>query len=108
MKPIQAKLKNCRGETLVEVLASILIATLSVTLLLSGVTISNQLNRQADTTDASFYETLTAAETRQTPVALGHIQITEGGTSVEIPIQVYGSEGLYAYALHTAAEGDDP
>lgn len=100
MKSIKQKLGSQRGETLVEVLASILIASLSVAMLLGGVAVSANLGRQADTADAYFYETLTAAEMRQTPVANGSINLTEGGISRTIPVRIYGGEGLYSYALN--------
>lgn len=105
MRQLRAKLKSSRGETLVETLAAILIASLSVAMLLGGVTVSVRLGRHADETDAYFYETLTAAETRQTPApdAAGSpvVRITAGRTSIELPVQVYGGEGLYSYALDT-------
>lgn len=103
MRQLRAKLKSSRGETLVETMAAVLIAALSVAMLLGGVTVSVSLGRHADETDAYFYETLTAAETRQTPVMDGVsspvVRITSGGTSIALPIQVYGGEGLYSYAL---------
>lgn len=104
MSTLKTKLRSQRGETLVEVLASILIASLSVAMLLGGVTVSVNLGRQADTSDEYFYETLTAAENRQIPVtedinASPVIKLTEGGTTIELPIKVYGGEGLYSYAL---------
>lgn len=107
MTTLKTKLRSQRGETLVEVLAAILIASLSVAMLLGGVVVSANLSRQADTTDEYFYETLTAAEARQTPVANGTVELTEGGTSIDIPVQIYGGEGLYSYAL-TADGGVGP
>lgn len=106
MKRCKAKLASNQGETLVELLASILVATLSVALLIGCVTASFQLGRQADQSDSYFYQTLTAAEDRQTPLTDGIIQVTEGGSLVSLPIQVYGDEGLYAYARKT--DGDTP
>lgn len=105
MRRLRVKLNSSRGETLVETLAAILIAALSVAMLLGGVTVSANLGRQADRSDAYFYETLTAAENRQTPVTSGVaspvVKITVSGTSIELPVQVYGGEGLYSYALDT-------
>lgn len=106
MKRCKAKLRSNRGETLVELLASILVATLSVALLIGCVTASFQLGRQADQSDSYFYQTLTAAEDRQIPLTDGIIQVTEGGSLVSLPVQVYGDEGLYAYARKT--DGDTP
>ena len=104
MKRCKAKLRSNRGETLVELLASILVATLSVALLIGCVTASFQLGRQADQSDSYFYQTLTAAEDRQIPLTDGIIQVTEGGSLVSLPVQVYGDEGLYAYARKTDGE----
>ena len=104
MKRCKTKLRSNRGETLVELLASILVATLSVALLIGCVTASFQLGRQADQSDTYFYQTLTAAEDRQTPLTDGIIQVTEGGSLVSLPVQVYGDEDLYAYARKTDGE----
>lgn len=99
MTALKTKLRSQRGETLVEVLASILIASLSVAMRMGGVVVSANLGRQADTTDEYFYQTLTEAENRQTPVTEGRVQLTENGTVMHIPVQIYGGEGLYSYAL---------
>lgn len=101
MTALKRKLHSQRGETLVEILAAVLIASLSVAMLLGGVAVSANLGRQADTADQYFYETLTAAENRQTPVSEQTIVLTERGTSIAFPVQVYGGEGLYSYALDT-------
>ena len=101
MLPHRRKGLNSRGETLVETLAAILIGVLSVTLLVGSVTASGNLARQADRSDESFFTTLTQAETRETPLTAGDgatVTITEGGTTVTIPAQVYGGEDLYSYA----------
>lgn len=105
MKSIKRKLRGQRGETLVEVLASILIATLSVALLLGGVAVSVNINRQADAADEAFYENLTAAESRTGTPKSGTIAIVEGGVSISIPVWVYGGEKLWSYALNSADEG---
>lgn len=111
MKRCKTKLRSNQGETLVELLASVLVATLSVALLIGCVTASFQLGRQADQSDSYFYQTLTAAEDRQTPLTDGispspAIQVAEGGSLVSLPVLVYGDEGLYAYARKT--DGDTP
>lgn len=112
MNRLRAKLKKSQGESLVEVLAAILVATLSVALLLGGVVISTQLGRQADQADQAFYQALSAAENRQVPLtpmdgiaASPQVTITNGSDSVELPVQVYGGENLYSYGL---AGGGEP
>lgn len=115
----RVKVLNSRGETLVETLAAILVAVLSVTLLLGSVTASSQLARQADQSDTSFFTTLTQAEDREEPLTTGdgvfaspEVTITEGteglGTTVTIPVQVYGGEDLYSYARKDPSGGAGP
>ena len=110
MKQIKAKLGGSRGETLVETLAAILVAALSVGLLLGGVAVSVQLNRQAEESDRTFYDTLTAAENRTAPVTTTEstpsVTVEEGEKSASIPVQVYGGEGLWSYALKDDEGGD--
>lgn len=106
------KILNSRGETLVETLAAILIAVLSVTLLVGSVTASSNLARQADQSDKSFFTTLTEAENREAPLTISdgnpQVTITEGAKTATIPVQVYGGEDLYSYARQAATpEGGD-
>lgn len=104
MKAMKNKLKSQKGETLVELLAAILISALSVALLMSGVAASIQMIRKSDETDDRFYQALSAAENRETPVAEGvdatpQVKVQEGEREVPLPVQVYGTEELYSYGL---------
>ena len=107
-QPRRGKPLNSRGETLVETLAAILIAALSVALLVGSVTASGNLARQADQSDESFFSILTEAENRESPLSDGvsgsqTVTITEGGgKTATIPVQVYGGEDLYSYARQAA------
>ena len=93
------KLKSQKGETLVELLAAILISALSVALLMSGVAASIQMIRKSDETDDRFYQALSAAENRETPVAEGVDTAPQVKVQVLLPVQVYGTEELYSYGL---------
>ena len=110
MKQMKAKLGSSRGETLVETLAAILVAALSVGLLLGGVAVSNQIERQAEKSDRTFYGTLTAAENRTAPVTTTEptpsVTVEEGEKSASIPVQVYGGENLWSYAMDGSEGGD--
>lgn len=105
MRQVKAKLRSNRGETLVEVLAAILVATLSVGLLMGGVAASSAINRQADHSDESFYETLTAAESRTGTSVPGSVRVAEGAVETSIPVLVYGDEDLRSYALDPGGGG---
>lgn len=95
------KLKNQRGETLVEAMASIVIAALSVALLFTCVMASIQINRMAQGADEAYYKALTAAETQTAdadhPAKSGTVKIAGNSAVKELDISLYGGEGMYAY-----------
>ena len=96
------KLQDNRGELLVEVLASILIASLSVALLFGCVTVSAKLDGSAQSVDDAHYAALSAVEEQAgtgTPHGTVSIKnddpgITETGS---IGIYIYGDVGVYSY-----------
>lgn len=61
MKMIQ-KLRSNRGETMVEMLVSMLILTLSICLLVTMIAVSYQFDRQARELDKAYKQDLAAAE----------------------------------------------
>ena len=106
---LKHRLRSQKGETLMELLVSILIAALSVGMLMTGVTVSSRLNRTAQEQDSVFYQLLTKAEARKEPITAGPVspgvRIQEGGRSFTVPVQLYGDEKLCSYG---AAEGSEP
>lgn len=98
------KWKSQRGETLVETLASILIAALSVALLFTCVTASVQMHRISRRADEGYYDALSAAETQTGTALPGTAELTGSGGTVDLNIRLYGGEGMYAYS----AEGTGP
>lgn len=93
------KLRDSRGETLVEVLASILIASLSVALLFGCVMASSNMDRDAKKLDKEHYKALTAAEVQSGTgisgtVELQNIKNSEKGS---LSIEIFGGAGLYSY-----------
>lgn len=96
------KLNSQQGETLVEILASILIASLSVALLFTCVMASVQIDRSAQKADEAYYKALTAAETQtddpEHPTKSGKVTIENGSVEEKLDITLYGGEGVYAYA----------
>jgi competence protein ComGC len=107
-KNMKKKLKDSRGETLVEMLASILIGTLAVSMLVSAIMVSVRINKQAQASDASFYEGLTAAELQETPIGEDatlkkyNIEITsdeQNAENIKISVNLYGSNGIYSYKI---------
>ncbi len=112
------KWKDSRGETLVEVLAAILIGSLSVTLIFGAIMASATMDRQAQDTDKSYYEALSKAE-RQDPAA-DKLDAAEGAPAWEIKVApktgaevtikdvtFYGGKGAVSYAL-TPEGGEGP
>lgn len=93
------KLKDSRGETLVEVLASILIASLAIALLFGCVTASSNMDRRAGEADGSHYAGLTAAEVQSGEGTSGKVKIQNpnNSTDKDLDIKIYGASGLYSY-----------
>ena len=103
---MRQKLRSQQGETLVEVLACILIASLSVSMLFGGVVASLHINEAADLRDEDYYQIFTAAEaqTNQLPKPAGGsytVKIENRGIGKEEPLDIhlYGGEGAVSYAL---------
>ena len=101
------KLRNNRGETLIEMLVSILIAALSVTLLFGCIMASSNIDKAARSLDEKHYNALSEAEARPTPpaspVPTGNVTITLVSPSADPqpnaapPIEIYGGEGMFSY-----------
>lgn len=119
------RLTASRGETLVEMLACIVIAVLSVSLLVSGITVSARINQSAEHSDEFFYRALSAAEERsgivkrpaegekisetQAPGAAisGKVIVTPDTSNIGITFDVkfYGGEGVYSYGMEETEAG---
>lgn len=98
------KLKSSKGETLVEVLASILVASLSVALLFGGVVASARIDSGAQQWDKEYYEALTAAEghtekAAEDPTAPFQVIISDddAGHQQKAKIDLYGKTGAWSY-----------
>jgi len=114
------KWKDSRGETLIEVLAAILIATLSVTLIFGSIMASTTMDRQAQDVDRKYYEALSKAERQEhgdeftipSPsetkfeVEVKVARKVDVGAPQEVTIEnvtFYGGEGAISYALNPPA-----
>jgi len=103
------KLKTRRGETLVEALASILVAALSVALLFGGIAAAAGMDSGAREWDEAYYRALSAAEEQAAPAPLSpspRLRIatdTAGILPQELEIALYGQKGAWSYA---AADGE--
>lgn len=94
---MRRKLKDNRGETLVEMLASILIAALAVALLFTCCMVSVQMGGQARAADERYYENLSAAEGKTGALENGQVNVAGDASNVKLEIQLYGGEGTYSY-----------
>ena len=94
------KRNSRRGETLVETLAAILVAALSVVLLVGGIAAAGRIGLRTAELDGDFYGQLTAAETQtEPPVRTFSVTVApEGAASFTITAGLYGEGDLWAYA----------
>ena len=109
---MREKLRDSRGETLVEVLASVLICALAITLLVGAVTVSANINRQAQEADLEYYKALSRAEAQKEEERLGtllgvgvhsglDISVINDQTNPNrkrLNVYLYGNERLLSYA----------
>lgn len=98
------KLRSRRGETLVEVMASIVIGALSVALLFGCVMASSRIDSAAARMDRDYYAGLSDAEAQSAPAAGagGTVTVENGGiagTGVTVDVNVYGGAGMYSYRV---------
>lgn len=109
---MREKLKSSRGETLVEVLASVLVCALSIALLAGAVSASVRIDLQAREADSEYYEVLSRAEAQNFDDRMDALfgKNVRNGVSISVvndgadpnrkPINVYfyGSDRLLSYA----------
>lgn len=129
---MKEKLRSSRGETLVEVLASVLVCALSIILLVGAVTASTNIDLRAQSADAEYYDALSRAERQSkepVPSADGAPKadtyeslpggtkvsvVSSSGGSVEIKpgeaskLYFYGTERLLSYAIDKPEPSPDP
>ena len=95
------KLRENRGETLVETFAAIVVATLSVALLFGGIVASGEIERNAKRVDEDHYEAFNAAEGQGEPLTeTATVTITNSSnisTQPPIIVDLYGGSGVYSY-----------
>lgn len=93
------KLRNNQGETLIEVLASILTAMLSVALLFSCVVVSSRMGTDAKALDSGYYEGFAEADAPGLTAShfTGTVTIIGPGASVTPTVGIYGDNGVYSY-----------
>jgi len=109
---VKRKLKSSRGETLVELLASILIASLSVVLVFGSIMASAVMDRQAQELDEDYYEALSMAE-RQSGAdkltlpagTVSRVTVSNANIATSpffpVPVIFYGGKGAVSYVLDT-------
>lgn len=122
MRTLTKKLHDARGETLVEVLAAVLICSLAVLLLVSYATAAARIDKRTQAGDVAYYAALNAAEAHDgvteggadpagTPAtgtpAPGRVTVTSSASveRADVDVEYYGGDGVYSYAAPTPDEG---
>ena len=105
---MREKWRDERGETLVEVTASILIMTLAVLMLFSAVMVSVRINRSARELDEAFYSVLNRAERQEASdvaavgPAASRVTVQQvspvPGVPRDVTVKFYGGEGALSYS----------
>lgn len=114
MKRILRKLKNRRGESLIESLVAILIFSLASVVMYSMVTTASDINIKARTADETHQAQLIVAEQgegtgRRTTVSLTLVETPAGAEAQSVgsvDVEVYGGENDSLYAYYVVPKGD--
>lgn len=96
------KLRNDRGETLLEVLVAIVIAALSVTLLLGCISAAANVDAGVKEKDEQIYAALNAAEEQKDEINSITVTITNEDPTIDpepsVTVAIYGGDdGPYSY-----------
>lgn len=92
---MKKKLKDNRGETLVELLASILIGALSIAMLFSTLMAADRMDKRTREKDETYYANLSGAEAQKDGPTSGTVTVN----GVPITVNFYGSDGAISYHL---------
>lgn len=92
------KLKQNKGETLMEALVSLLIAVLAIGLVATAAMAAANINKNTNIADDAFAEELEKAEIyTATRVEVKKLTIDfGGGSTVEVNVDVYGDGSIFA------------
>ena len=102
------KLNDNRGETLVEMLASILIAALSVAVLFTCCTAAVEMGKETRAADEAYYGYLSAAEGQGKVLVkdengndisstTGQVNVDGNSAEIIVNVKLYGGDGMYSY-----------
>lgn len=91
------KIKENKGETIVEVLCAILIGGLAAGLLMSCFTASRNMAQKAKGTDTDIILGITEAENQTTAISGLKIKISCGSDEKEFDINAYGGNNVYSF-----------
>ncbi len=102
MKKIARKLRSRRGETLTEMLVSIVILGLSIAMMATMIITSTKITERSTAKDREYQDQLSAAEAQETSSATGNVTIEDslGVKKVDIQVDIFGEEGeLKSYKI---------
>lgn len=93
------KLRENRGETLVETFAAIVVATLSVALLFGGIVASGRIEADAKRVDEAHYDAFSEAEEQAAAGTEATVTIENlgNGASDTLNVELHGGAGIYSY-----------
>lgn len=88
------KLRSNRGETMVEMLVSIALLVLAMSILAAALSSAYSITQASRNADEDYYEDLSAAELKKDGSGTsGTVKISRsGGSDVDVPVEIYGNE----------------
>lgn len=116
MKKLRIKLVNNSGESLLELLASVLVGSLTLGFLLTLIAAAARMDKTAEKNDRDYYESLAEAEVQNEAAAVneegfpkkGEVKVIleeNPGVTAEPEVICFGGHGVYSYKLSPADSG---
>lgn len=106
MNKMIGKLRSTRGETLAEILVSIVILGLSIGLMLTMIMTSTKITQNAREADTKLIGELNAAEQQNGDdlIKTADVVISGNGTTVTVSVDIFAeadNSNLVSYKIHT-------
>lgn len=98
---MREKVRDNRGETLIEVMAAVVVTALSIALLFGTIMACTKIDQSARQSDQEHYSALTKAEVQNDSVGEVSVTVVNNGNGAQNVLKAmrYGEKNVYSYAV---------
>lgn len=98
---VREKVRDNRGETLIEVMAAVVVTALSIALLFGTIMACTKIDQSARQSDQEHYSALTKAEVQNEGAGEVSVTVVNKGNNAQnvLKATLYGEKNVYSYAV---------